>query len=242
VKSLWRILGVAGLYSVWIKRQWMWIIQSIVFAFSIVLIVYGWVGIEGVKTIIPIWIVISTWGFGLNIIGQNVGYERISREWERVIASQLTVSEYFAGMILGMLPFGLADIAPLIALAILWRFNIKLILLAAALAPLSMAIGAFFSLSVVLRIKNPMNISAITNPLYVLTVFLPPVFYPSTVFPEPVRTLTLCIPTAAFAEIIREFARGLCTSNHVYLAGFSILVWLVVTAIATKKALKWGLE
>ena len=92
MKSLWRVLGVAGFYSVWIRRQWMWIIQSIVFAFSIVLIVYGWVGVEGVRTIIPIWIVISMWGFGLNIVGQNVGYERISREWERVIASQLTVS------------------------------------------------------------------------------------------------------------------------------------------------------
>ena len=141
-----------------------------------------------------------------------------------------------------MLPLELASILPLVAVAVLWGFDIKLILVAVALTPLSTAIGAFLSLSIVLRIKNPMNISAITNPLYVLTVFLPPVFYPSTVFPEPVRTLTLCIPTATFAEIIRSFATGIYLSRQVYLGGLSILTWLIVTAIATKRVLKWGLE
>jgi ABC-type multidrug transport system permease subunit len=182
------------------------------------------------------------WGFGLNIIGQFVGYDRITREWERMIASQLTVGEYFVGMILGMLPLGLADIAPLVAIAILWRFDIKLLLVAIGLSPLAMAIGAFLSLAIVLRIKHPMNISAITNPLYFLTIFLPPVFYPSSILPEPLRTSVLAIPTASFAEIIRALAAGSYMSRQVFFAGLSVLVWLTLSAIATKRALKWGLE
>jgi ABC-type multidrug transport system permease subunit len=242
VKSLWRVLGVAGFYFVWIRRQWMWIIQAILMPLGLIFIVYGWAGVEGVKLIIPIFIVTSMWGFGLNIIGQSVGYDRITREWERIIASQLTLGEYFAGMILGMLPLGLADIAPLVAIAILWRFDIKLILLALVLSPLAMAIGAFFSLAIVLRIKHPMNISAITNPLYFLTTFLSPVFYPSSILPEPVRTGVLAVPTASFAEIIRAFMAELYASRQVYYAGLSILAWLILTAIATKRALKWSLE
>jgi ABC-type multidrug transport system permease subunit len=242
VKSFWRVLGVAGFYSVWIRRQWMWIIQAILMPLGLILIVYGWAGVEGVKLIIPIFIVTSMWGFGLNIIGQFVGYDRITREWERMIASQLTVGEYFVGMILGMLPLGLADIAPLVAIAILWRFDIKLLLVAIGLSPLAMAIGAFFSLAIVLRIKHPMNISAITNPLYFLTIFLPPVFYPSSILPEPLRTSVLAIPTASFAEIIRALAAGSYMSRQVFCAGLSVLVWLTLSAIATKRALKWGLE
>jgi ABC-type polysaccharide/polyol phosphate export permease len=105
-----------------------------------------------------------------------------------------------------------------------------------------MDIGAFFSLAIVLRIKHPMNISAITNPLYFLTTFLSPVFYPSSILPEPVRTGVLAVPTASFAEIIRAFMAGLYASRQVYYAGLSILAWLILTAIATKRALKWSLE
>ncbi len=159
-----------------------------------------------------------------------------------MIASQLTVGEYFVGMILGMFPLGLADIAPLVAIAILWGFDIKLLLVAIGLSPLAMAIGAFFSLAIVLRIKHPMNISAITNPLYFLTIFLPPVFYPSSILPEPLRTSVLAIPTASFAEIIRALAAGSYMSRQVFFAGLSVLVWLTLSAIATKRALKWGLE
>ena len=242
MKSLWRVLGVAGFYSVWIRRQWTWIIQGALLPLGLVLLVYGWGGVEGVKLTIPVYIVVSMWGFGLTVIGQFVGYDRVTREWERMVASQLTVGEYFAGMILGMLPLGLADIAPLVAITILWGFDVKLLLLAVGLSPLAMAIGAFLSLAIVLRIKHPMNISAITNPLYLLTIFLPPVFYPSTVLPEPIRTAVLAIPTSSFAEIIRAFSAGVYMCERVYFAGLSILAWLILTAIATKRALKWGLE
>jgi hypothetical protein len=52
----------------------------------------------------------------------------------------------------------------------------------------------------------------------------------------------LAIPTASFAEIIRALAAGSYMSRQVFFAGLSVLVWLTLSAIATKRALKWGLE
>jgi len=144
VKITWRILGVAGFNFAWVKRQWMWIIQSLMFTLSIVLIAYGWGGYAIAKTVIPIFMVVSAWEFGLNIITQEVGWHRVSREWERIIASPLTLLEYFTGLVIGMLPMELASLIPLSIIAVTSGFEIHVVLLPLILTPLAMALGAFF--------------------------------------------------------------------------------------------------
>jgi ABC-2 type transport system permease protein len=240
VKITWRILGVAGFNFAWVKRQWMWIIQSLMFTLSIVLIAYGWGGYTIAKTVIPIFMVVSAWEFGLNIITQEVGWHRVSREWERIIASPLTLLEYFTGLVIGMLPMELASLIPLSIIAVTSGFEIQVVLFPLILTPLAMALGAFFSLSIVLRVKNPMNISAITNPLTTATVFLPPVLYSTTILPEPLRTISMGIPTVALAEIVRAIiAKTWIIPVYPII---SITAWLAITTITTAKALKWGLE
>jgi|UniRef100_A0A7J3Z7Q7 ABC-2 type transporter. len=241
MRALWRVLGVALFYTAWIKRQWMWIVQSIMSTVGIVMLAYGWGGHDIVKTAIPVYIIITTWSFGANLVAQMVGYDRVSREWERMVASQLTLFEYFTGIVLGALPFVLPSIALLVPIATAWGFGLKLITIALLLSPLSMALGTFLSLSIVLRIRNPMNISAVTNPLVTATTFLPPVLYPPTVLPEPLRSISIAVPPVALAEITKALSIGVSTTPiHISIA--SVIAWLVTTGIATLRVLKWGLE
>ena len=219
----------------------MWVAQSIMFTASTVLLVLGWGGSQAVKTLIPVYIVVSGWGFGLNIVGQIVGYDRISREWERLVASPLNLIEYLIGLTLGSSPLLLSGIFVLIVLAPVLGVSMASVAAALLLSLVAMVLGAFLALAIVLRIRNPMNISAITNPLATLTTFLPPVLYPPTIVPEPLRTALVAIPTVALAEITKLLAVG-ASAISVELCIASIATWLAVTVIATLKVLRWGLE
>jgi ABC-type multidrug transport system permease subunit len=85
-----------------------------------------------------------------------------------------------------------------------------------------------------------MSISAIVNPLATPTVFLPPVLYSTTILPEPLRTISMGIPTVALAEIVRAIiAKTWIIPVYPII---SITAWLAITTITTAKALKWGLE
>jgi len=241
MKALWRVLGVALYNFIIFRRQWMWVAQSIMFTVSTVLLVLGWGGSQAVKTLVPVYIVVSGWEFGLNIVGQIVGYDRISREWERLVASPLNLIEYLIGLTLGSSPLLLSGIFVLIVLAPVLGVSMASVVVALLLSLVAMVLGAFLALAIVLRIRNPMNISAITNPLATLTTFLPPVLYPPTIVPEPLRTALAAIPTVALAEITKLLAVG-ASAISVELCIASIATWLAVTVIAMLKVLRWGLE
>jgi ABC-2 type transport system permease protein len=241
MKALWRVLGVALYNFIIFRRQWMWAVQNIMFTASTVLLVLGWGGSQAAKTLVPVYIVASGWGFGLNIVGQSVGYDRISREWERLVASPLNLIEYLIGLTLGSSPPLLPGIFVLIVLAPVLGLSMASVVVALLLSLVAMVIGAFLALAIVLRIRNPMNISAITNPLVTLTTFLPPVLYPPTIVPEPLRTALAAIPTVALAEITKLLTVG-ASAISVELCIASIAAWLAATVIATLKVLRWGLE
>jgi ABC-2 type transport system permease protein len=242
MRTLWRALGAALLNFTVFRRQWMWIVQNIMFSLGVLLLALGWGGSAAVRVLIPVYIVISGWGFGLNIIAQFVGYDRISKEWERLVASPLKLVEYFIGLTVGTSPPLLTGILVLVVLMVAWGFDLTHTVAVALLVSLiAMVLGAFLSLAIVLRIRNPVNISAITNPLATLTTFLPPVLYPPAVVPEPLRTASVAVPTVALAEVTKFLSLGVSTLP-VELCTASIAAWLVVTTIATLKVLKWGLE
>ncbi|MCI4436117.1 MAG: ABC transporter permease, partial [Ignisphaera sp.] len=224
MKALWRVLGVALYNFITFRRQWMWVAQSIMFTVSTVLLVLGWGGSQAVKTLVPVYIVVSGWGFGLNIVGQIVGYDRISREWERLVASPLNLIEYLIGLTLGSSPLLLSGIFVLIVLAPVLGVSMASVAAALLLSLVAMVLGAFLALAIVLRIRNPMNISAITNPLATLTTFLPPVLYPPTIVPEPLRTALATIPTVSLAEITKLLAVG-ASAISVELCIASIATW-----------------
>lgn len=235
-------MGVAYAQFVLFKRQWMWIAQSIASTLGIVLIFSLWGGIEALRHMVVVLLTVSGWQIGLNIAAQSIGWDRVSFEYERRVASPLSPLEYLLGSILGaFLPFFVSEIPLALLLALLAGVNPLSLVYVILLSILGTFLGLFLSLSIVLRIRNPMNVSAVTNPLATLTTMLPPVYYTPLMLPEPLRTACLAVPTTVLVDL----GRALTGQTHAYpipLAVASLSIWVAATLTATKYKLKWGHE
>jgi len=220
----------------------MWIVQNFMWTISFLVLFSVWGGPAAVKHLIVVIIVISGWSTGLNAVAQSIGWDRVSGEYERRIVSPLSPLEYILGLTIGyVVVFNLSNLAVVLGITLYMGMNIAYVLVLLGLSILALFTGLFLSLSIILRIKNPMNISAVTNPLNTLTIFLPPVYYPATVLPEPLKTLCITVPTAAMVDL----GRALGGLPHAYPVELSIAVvsaWLMIAGVFTKKKLKWGLE
>jgi ABC-2 type transport system permease protein len=102
-------------------------------------------------------------------------------------------------------------------------------------------LGSFLSLSIILRLKNLTNISAITNPLTTLTTLLLPIYYPLSFLHPALRMLALAIPTVPLMEIGRWLA-NIPSGQNILLSFKSLIIWIVIVTVLVSKRLKWGLE
>ncbi len=236
-----RIIGIAYLESRWIKRQPLWIFQGIIGSIGFILILFAWGHLEALKNLIAAYVIAGAWSQGLNIVAQAIGWSRIGREYERYVASPVTLADYFIGIILATSPFMLISLIPATILAIIVGIDLYSFLLLLMLIPIALTIGAFLSLSIILRIKNPTNISAITNPLNTFTIVLPPVYYPLTIVPPSLRIICLIMPSVSLVEIGRWIILHK-TACHFAYPLLIIIIWLIVLTILLSRRLKWGLE
>jgi len=238
----WRILGVAYEQYVLFKRQWMWLAQSVIASAGLAILFSVWGGLEALRHIAVVLAVVGGWGVGINVAAQFIGWDKVSESYEKRVASPLTPIEYLVGSVLGsMLPFMISE-APLAALiwfmAGLSALSLLLLLLLAVAATF---VGLFLALAIVLRIKSPMNISAVTNPLHTLTTMLPPVYYPPTMVPEPIRSFCAAIPTTALVDLGRAMS-GQPAAYPATVSALSVAAWMIAALLLTKFKFRWGLE
>jgi ABC-2 type transport system permease protein len=242
VRALWRVFGVAYAGLLLWRRQWTWLAQQLMFLLGFAVLFLAWGGLTGLRHVIVVSMLVGAWNTGLNVIGQMVGWEKLSKQYEFYVASPLSLAEYYAGTVLGQLPiFATSVIVPATAALLLGVPPTSLLALS-AIALAALILGSFLSLAVVLRIKNPMNISAVTNPLQTLTTILPPVYYPMSMLPQSLRILALVFPTTPLAELVRLVTGTAETCLEPVAALGLTAAWLLLSAVALKGALKWGLE
>lgn len=243
MERLREITGIAFLSSRWFIRQPLWLVQGVLAVIGMSAMMVAWDRVEALKNLIIAWIIAGAWSNGLNLVAQRIGWDKIYDEYDRLIASPVSLSVYFIGVILGNMPFFfLVNIIPAIIVSLLIGLPLKMILFALAVSPVSLYLGALTSLAVVLRLKNPTNISSITNPLNTFTVLLPPVYYSLAIVPKMLRGPLLFIPTVSLMELARWIA-GLpyLVFNPVIPAMVLALWTLIITPLAFKR-MKWWLE
>jgi len=236
-----RVIGIAYLESRWIKRQPLWIVQGLVAGIGFIFILFAWGSTEALRNLIVAYVIAGSWGLGLNIIAQAIGWARTLGEYEWYVASPITLYDYFLGTVLGTMPFLLSNIIPAIILAVILNISLVRFLALMSLMPISLLIGMFLSLSIILRIRSPTNISAITNPLYTATTILPPVYYPLSILPKEIRFVCLAIPTTSLTELGKWIMLGRTTIPIQYSLA-SILIWIIILMLVIKQKLRWGLE
>lgn len=241
IEKLRQVIGVAYIESQGIRRQPLWMVQGVIFALGFIMMLFAWGRFEALTNLTIAYVVVGAWSQGVNIVAQNMGWNRVNRELERLVASPVTLPVYFAGVVVGTSPFMMPIMVPAVILAMIVRMKILSLILLFLLSPMALVLGAFLSLSIILRMKNPTNISAITNPLSTMTTILPPVYYPVSILPPILKEIALAIPTVSLMEVGRWIVGSSPTYNALYPS--AILVgWLTALVVLVARRLKWGLE
>jgi ABC-2 type transport system permease protein len=233
-----RIIGIAMISSRWIVRQPLWIVQGIISIIGISVLMMVWGGLEAIKNLALAFIIIGFWGQGLNLMAQNIGWYRVNKIEDMFICSPISILEYYVGVGLGTLTFSLINLFPsfLILFYVDLLYVIPIVLVMGAI---SLFIGSFVGLIAVLNIKNPTNVSAITNPLYTLTVLLPPVYYPAFYLPYPINMIASIIPTSVLMELSRYFV-GIQTVFNFTILTILLIIWFLAPLIFLFKIISWG--
>jgi len=235
-----KISGVAYLTSRWIRRQPMWLVQDLFIVAGFAILMFVWGGISGLRNVLVAWFISGSLGMGVNLVAQSIGWDKQGKTMDMFIASPVKPFHYIFGYFISSLIFLVADF--LYMLPLIFFLNAWGIVLASliAVAPL-LVISNFVGLAIVMRIKKPTNISAITNPIQMMLIILPPVFYPAHIIPLPARYFVLMLPTAAGAELARQLS-GLSTWGNLWYPVAVLLIWLVLGIVTSSRAVKWGME
>ena len=241
IRTIRQILGVAAIRIKGIQRQPLWMVQSIIGVSAWALTMYAWGSARALENLVLVYIIAGSWALGLNTVAQSIGWERVDLIYDSNVASPITLPIYFLGQIVGLTPYFLVNLVMSMAVAATIGMKLSLLLPLMFVAVVSMILGSFLSLSIILRLKNPTNISAITNPLYTFTIFLPPVYYPSAFLPALLRETSLVMPTVSLMEIARWVTYTPTACNPI-LSFISLLSWLSVSTLLVAKKLKWGSE
>ncbi|OYT31873.1 MAG: hypothetical protein B6U94_01585 [Thermofilum sp. ex4484_79] len=237
-----QIIGVAYLQLVLVRRQPTWLLQGFVSAIGFTMILYVWGSLDALKNLVIAYIITGAWGLGLNIVAQTIGWDKINHSLEYYVASPVTLPIYFMGTILGSSPFLIPNIIPAIVVAMLFKMDLFPLVMLIPLSFIALLLGAFLSLSIILRIKNRTNISAITNPLYTLTITLPPIYYPLYALPLPLRWIALIIPSVPIMEIARWVTGYAAIACNPLLSLASLTAWMISMTLIITKKFKWGLN
>jgi ABC-2 type transport system permease protein len=240
VKVLYRIVGVGVLTSRWIIRQPLWMVQSLIWVVGFILIMAAWGGVEAIKNIAIVFMLISFWTIGLNIVAQDLGWSKVSKRDEMFIASPLTLTEYYLGIIFGAMIYIGVFLVPS-AILLYYLGILHLFPLLFLLGIISLFLGSFVGMIAVLRIRNPTNISAITNPLVTLTNVIPPVYYPAYILPPSIGKISALVPTATVMEIARYYS-GIPTVLTPIEAAVNLALWFLASLIILSKLITWGRE
>lgn len=241
IRTIRQIVGVAAIHLKGIQRQPLWIVQSIIGVSAWALTMYAWGSTGALENLVLVYIVAGSWALGLNMVAQSIGWERVDFIYESNVASPITLPVYFLGLVVGETPYFLVNLVMALAMAATIGMPLTFLLPMILVAVVSAILGSFVSLSIILRLKNPTNISSITNPLYTLTIFLPPVYYPLTFVPAQLREASLAIPTVSLMEIAR-WTTNIPTACSPILSFVSLLSWLGVSTLLVAKKLRWGSE
>ncbi len=241
IEKLRQTLGMAYLEAISIKRQPLWMVQGIMGTIGFIMAMFAWGRMEALRNLAIAYVIVGAWGQGVNIVAQTVGWNRVGREFERLVASPVTLPVYFVSVVIGTSPFLFVNVVPAAILAIVVGMNLSSFLALFLLAPVALMLGAFLSLALILRMKNPTNISAITNPLNTITVMLPPVYYPASILPPVLREVALIVPTVSLTELGRWITGSSLTYDIIYPIS-AVAVWLIALTLLMSRKLRWGLE
>ncbi|MEM1610780.1 MAG: ABC transporter permease [Sulfolobales archaeon] len=229
LKAIRSVIGIARLVMAFSIRQPAWIIQSIFIQISIAIILWIWGGSRGFEYFITGGTIMTAFGYGINIVGQVIGWHKVARILELFIVSPTSLRLYTIGIFLGGILFVIPSLLVFIGLGVVVGYTWLAIISIVTSIPVMM-VSALIGVAIALSIRKPGNVSAITNPIASVLSFLPPVLYPATTLPEYLRYPSLLIPTVAGAELARSIGGLGAAADPQILVGI-LLIWITIILV-----------
>ena len=76
-------------------------VQSIIGVSAWALTIFAWGNTRALENLVLVYIVAGSWGLGLNIVAQSIGWEKVDCIYDSNVASPITLPIYFVGLIIG---------------------------------------------------------------------------------------------------------------------------------------------
>lgn len=185
---------------------------------------------------------ISVAAFSGMFVSQDIIFNRIWTKFQDImVASPVRPLAYFLGLAFSNVVSTGFAIIPYSALLVLQGklnlANATLVLIPIMICYLSNLMLGFFLGTVINDVKTG---NSLGNILVLAMVYLPPVYYPITSLPEPLRSLVLIIPTVSAVQIVNN-ALNMPTAVKEYVSiGWAILVVsTIILAFLTMKNIRW---
>ncbi len=234
------VLGYAYLSMLWIIREPIWLLNGFVWIVGFFMIFHFWGGSEALINYTVVIITAGYWSMGLNVGGQEYGWNKITRLEEYYIASPVSFGDYFIGITMGMTATSLIYSLPVFLIA--HQLGVlHLMPLVILLGAYLVFVGTATSVVIISRVKNPMNISALTNTVSTVLSLVPPLYYPATALPKPLDALSSLLPHVAATEYVRSIV-GIGSAlpplhNLLIMAGWGLGLLILIHRYVT-----WGWE
>jgi len=235
-----RVLGYAYLSMLWIIREPIWLLNGFVWILGFYMVFLFWGGSEALVNYTVVVVTAGYWGIGVNVGGQEYGWNKVTRLEEFYIAGPASFGDYFIGITLGMALNSLIYSAPILLLAS--QIGVLHLMPIVILLGIYMVfIGTATSVVIISRVKNPMNVSALTNTLSTVLSLVPPLYYPATALPSPLDALSSILPHVAATEYVRSMV-GMGSALPPIYNVLIMAVWGVALLILIHRYVTWGWE
>jgi len=148
----------------------------------------------------------------IGLMGDTVFYKREVKFQDMMVASPLRPVSYMFGLMLSGLFFSIPGISIFIVLMVYYKIlnfgNLLIYLFASLLSLLSLS-GLSFTLATF--VKEPRFVWPLSGILSFAISVIPPVYYPSTILPQWIASISMFIPTSTAAALF-NYHSGLIES------------------------------
>ncbi len=194
---------------------------------------------KGVESLIGILIAFA-WAAGAFTLSRKLAVYRMYRLLDVFIASPVTQLEFAIAAALAHLVVLVVPALVILVLIVVLQGGASwsmLVLVGMTLA--AWFLGIVFGLFVFNKMADPVKISSLANLMNLALIMLPPVIYPIELLPEPLRLVSLLVPTVDL-KVIAMYAYGMRVVVPLLPALVLLLTYYVVFTVLAVRSSSWG--
>ncbi len=234
--SLLRVYALGMMYAKWmLKNKLFYLYLTLFMPFTILVPFYLLVSAPYRSYVAIGTIVLTIFSNSLVTASQDIAVDKIMKRIAVIITKPITSTEYFLGLTISnamqAFPAVIISILVLISIGILKIYDVAFLTVGLLAAwYVSTAIG--FIIGILLSNRDYHTVVLVGNIVSFILVFLAPIYYPPSNLPEPLRTLTLILPSLHVANLIGrscnvEYGIEVNTST-IYVLALALILTIVI--------------